>query len=325
MNTPEINLSLSCNDPAFLLDEGQPKPDFLLVGGAKCGTTSFAAYFPAHPQVAPWMVKEPNYWSWRRPNTEQYQSLFCNLRTPSTPGPGQQIAGDYSTSYLLHPLVPRRVRASLPEIKIVAMLRNPIDRSYSHYVMSRRSGLEDHQSFEDIVRREMELVPKLLAAHDRGFRDPSGTLAPCCRDEQGNTLYFPLHNQNWTLRPLLLDTDLQSFYFTSYVFRSVYYPQLMRWLELYPRSQVLIIQSESFFRQPAQHMSRAAEFMGLEPHDFSRDVELKRIYAGSASGDWAPPERYLPMKKTTRELLRDFFQPYNDRLYNLIGEEYDWR
>ncbi len=325
MSTVDPQSPLICRDPKYLLDGNQPKPDFMLIGGAKCGTTSFAAYFPAHPQVAPWAVKEPNFWSWRRPTAAQYQSLFCNQETPVKPGPQEQVAGDYSTSSLLHPLVPRRVRAALPHIKVIVMLRNPIDRAYSHYVMSRRSGLEQHQSFDAIVRREIEQAPALLDAHDRGFHHPSGELAPCCSDAHGKPLYVPLHNPGWTRRPLLLDADLQAFYFTSYVFRSIYAPQLARWMTLFPRQQILVMQSEKFFRKPAEHMQRAARFMGLEPYDFSRDTALQRTYAGSAAGDWAPPEKYPPMKKSTRALLKTFFAPYNEQLYSLIGENYNWR
>jgi hypothetical protein len=191
--------------------------------------------------------------------------------------------------------------------------------------MSRRSGLEDHHSFDDIVRREMDQAPALLDAHERGFQHPSGELGPCCSDPQGKPLYVPLHNPNWTQRPLLLNADLQAFYFTSYVFRSIYAPQLARWLALYPRSQMLLMQSETFFRQPAEHMQRAAAFMGLREHNFAAEPALQRAYAGSAAGDWAPPEKYPPMKQSTRALLRDFFAPYNQQLYALIGDDYGWR
>lgn len=325
MNTPERNLSLCSDDPAIALQPDRPKPDFLLLGGAKCGTTSFAAYLPTHPQVAAWHVKEPNYWSWRKPNTEQYQSLFTNIEALTSPGPGQQIAGDYSTSSLIHPMVPRRVRASLANIKLIAMLRNPIDRAYSHFIMSQRSGLEKEQSFDAIVRREIEQAPALLAAHKRGFEDPEGTIESCCQDEAGEPLSFSLHNQKWTQRPLKLDIDLQSFYFTSYVFRSIYCDQVQRWLSLYPREQLLIMQSEKFFRDPVKHMNLSAEFLGLQPHDFSKDAELQRHYAGSAGGDWAPPVKYPPMNKSTRKLLANFFAPYNEQLFDLVGERYRWK
>ena len=324
METLDIDLSLACHDPNFVLHADLPKPDFLLIGGAKCGTTSFAAYLPDHPQVDPWRVKEPNYWSWRRPNTRQYQALFTNVESLDVVAPSQHIAGDYSTSSLLHPMVPRRVAASLPNVKIVLMLRNPIDRAYSHYVMSQRSGLEEAQPFDAIVRREAELVPELLAAHRRGFQQPSGESSSCYRGVDGSTIYFPLHNQSWTPRPFKTETDLQAFYFTSYVFRSIYYDQILRWLTLFPRRQIHIIQSEKFFAAPARHMAEVASFLGLQPHEFPTK-ELKRRYAGSGDGDWNPAKKYRPMTKETRKFLRGFFAPYNEKLYLLLGEDYGWK
>jgi Sulfotransferase domain len=325
MNSPVPDLSLAIDDPRFRLLDDQPKPDFLLAGGAKCGTTSFAAYFPAHPQVLPWMVKEPNFWSWRKPSAEQYQSLFCNVSPPLLPTAEAAVGGDYSTSSLLHPLVGRRLAGQLPNLKIIIMLRNPIDRAYSHYVMSQRSGLEQERSFEEVVNMEMEEAPALLAAHARGFSHPSGKLEHCCTDAEGNMLNFRLHNRNWTQRPLRADIDLQAFYFTSYVLRSIYCDQLERWLRLYPRDQILVMQSEKFFQDPAEHMERAADFLGLQPHDFRRDKELKRSYAGSAAGDWAPPEQYSKLPAKTRKALRAFFAPYNQKLYDLLGQDYGWK
>ncbi len=324
MDTLDKDLSLACHDTEFLLRADQPKPDFFLIGGAKCGTTSFAAYLPGHPQVVPWQVKEPNYWSWRRPNTRQYQALFTNIHPLDVVGPGQQLAGDYSTSSLLHPMVPRRLVASLPDVKIVLMLRNPIDRAYSHYMMSQRSGLEGDQSFDAIVRREANLVPELLAAHRRGFQNPLGESSYCYRDINGNTLYFPLHNQQWTPRPFKTDTDLQAFYFTSYVFRSIYYDQVLRWLTLFPRRHMHIIKSEAFFADPAKHMAEVSSFLGLPPHGFSKK-ELKRHYAGSGTGDWSPAKKYQAMRTETRQFLRQLFAPYNDKLYGLLGEDYGWK
>lgn len=325
MNIPTPDLSLAIDDPRFRLLDDRPKPDFLLAGGAKCGTTSFAAYLPAHPQVIPWVVKEPNFWSWRKPKPDQYQSLFCNISPGVCPGPDARVGGDYSTSSLLHPLVGRRLRAQLPHLRIVIMLRNPIDRAFSHFIMSRRSGLEGDQQFDDIVQVEMAEAPALLDAHARGFEHPAGTLEHCCQDANGQTLNFHLHNRNWTQRPLQADIDLQAFYYTSYVFRSIYCDQVERWLRLYPREQILVMQSESFFRDPAAYMARASEFLGLQPHDFGQDDELRREYAGSAAGDWAPPEKYPPMSVKTRKVLRSFFAPYNQRLYDLIGQDYGWK
>ena len=132
--------SLYITDPDYKLYSGLPKPEFMLIGGAKCGTTSFSSYLPAHPQVASCRIKEPNFWSWKLCTKEQYQSLFINKNLIYSPVKGQRISGEYSTSYLLNPLVPRRVAARLPDTKIIVLLRNPVERAYSHFIMSRREG-----------------------------------------------------------------------------------------------------------------------------------------------------------------------------------------
>jgi len=69
----------------------------MLVGGAKCGSTSFARYLPAHPQVKILGPKEPNYWSWHR-WPAKYQNFFVNDSPVLDPGPGHYISGEFSTS-----------------------------------------------------------------------------------------------------------------------------------------------------------------------------------------------------------------------------------
>ena len=159
---------LLIHDQRFKLYNNKPKPEFMLIGGAKCGTTSFSSYLPIHPQVCATAYKEPNFWSWQMCNKEQYQNLFINNTPAYKPSPNQQIAGDYSTSYLPHPLVPRRIKARLPETKIIILLRNPIDRAYSHFIMAQRGGMEPYHSFDDIIQREIKASPELLLAHQRG-------------------------------------------------------------------------------------------------------------------------------------------------------------
>ena len=120
----DINASLAVNDPRFKLIPWLPKPEFMLIGGAKCGTTSFSSYLPAHPQVKECAIKEPNYWSWRRHTNQEYQNFFVNVKPLTSPEIYQRVGGEYSTSSLPHPLVPRRVRGSLPDLKIIILLRN---------------------------------------------------------------------------------------------------------------------------------------------------------------------------------------------------------
>jgi len=120
---------LALDDSRFTLVDGRTRPEFMLVGGMKCGSTSFARYLSAHPQVKLFGPKEPHYWSWHR-FPARYQDFFVNESPFLDPGPGQCVSGEFSTSSLIHPLVPRRVQANLPALRIFVLLRNPLDRAY---------------------------------------------------------------------------------------------------------------------------------------------------------------------------------------------------
>ncbi len=319
----------------------------MLVGGMRCGTTSFAHYLAAHPQVVLAGPKEPNYWSWHR-YPARYQDFFVNESPLAAPGAEQCVSGEFSTSYLVHPLAPRRIRANLPHLKVFVLLRNPADRAYSHFVMSKRAGLENECSFEEIIRREIDETADLLAAHERGFVCPNGAPQSCYSTVDGAPLRVAEHRRGLPARKLRDDVDLRNFYYRSYVFRSIYHDQLHRWLRLYPRRQVMIVKSEKFFANSARTMCAAADFLGLQPFEFDQAKPLRRRWDAAigvaprlpgaghqVDGEHppAPPDSavarrlsrdYPAMSDAAHALLVDFFAPHNERLYRLIGENYGW-
>jgi hypothetical protein len=314
---------LALDDPRFALADGRTRPEFMLVGGMKCGSTSFARYLSAHPQVKVPGPKEPNFWSWHR-YPARYQDFFVNESPLPDPRPGQYISGEFSTSSLVHPLVPRRVQANLPGLRIFVLLRNPVDRAYSHFMMSKMAGLEETCPFDEIVRREMDEVPELLAAHERGFLSADGDSKSCYSSIDGDPVCVAKHEQGWPKRKLRADMDLRDFYYQSYVFRSLYHDQLHRWLRLFPRQQLMIIQSERFFQFEAETMGEVAEFLGLETYDFQSADQLQRSWDAGAASAIEMPQAYPAMDNATRRLLADFFTPYNQQLYQLIDEDYGW-
>jgi len=204
--------SLLIRDPAFKLRSSLPKPEFMLIGSAKCGTTSFASYLSAHPQIKKCTPKEPNFWSWKMCSKDQYQNLFANVAPSNNPGPQQLIGGEYSTSSMIHPLVPRRVRARLPGVKLLVLLRNPVERAYSHYKMVERTGSEPDHSFDDIVEREMQEVLELLAAHSRGFMDSNFRTSAHRCFANGQSLSVVAHNTDFSPYTLSTEQDLFRFY-----------------------------------------------------------------------------------------------------------------
>ncbi len=307
----------------FQLVDGRTRPDFLFIGGAKCGSTSFAIYLGAHPQLCIRGPKEPNFWSWGK-NPATYQDYFVNESPIARPAADDRVSGEYSTSYLLHPLAPRRVYAALPEAKIILMLRNPVDRAYSHYMMSKLRGFEPDCSFDEIVRREIEEVPILMEAHERCFLNPEGTISSCLTKSDGSPIRVTSHREGGAQIELTSNRDLRNYYFKSYVFRSLYHDQVKRWLAVFPAEQLLIMQSERFFEDPALHMSKTSTFLGLESFDFASSPRVQKIWGGGVSNALRKAEDYREMNLETHSLLESFFRPWNDRLSELTGMEFGW-
>ena len=310
-------------DPRFQLVDGRTRPDFLFIGGAKCGSTSFAIYLEAHPQVCIRGPKEPNFWSWAK-YPKEYQDFFVNESPIARPKAEDRVSGEFSTSYLLHPLAPRRVYAALPQAKIILMLRNPIDRAYSHYMMSELRGFEPDCSFDEIVRREIEEIPVLLEAHQRCFSDPRGTLESCLTRPDGRPVRVASHREGGSSIELTSNRDLRNYYFKSYVFRSLYHDQVKRWMTIFPADQLLIIQSEHFFEDPPLQLAKVSSFLGLADFDFTSVPRLQNIWGGNVSNALKKAEDYREMNPETRSLLTSFFRPWNEKLSKLTGLEFAW-
>ena len=131
-------------------------PDFIIVGAPKAGTTSLFHYIKEHADIFMCEPKEVNYFSGEDINEQNlfysdfkvnklvdYKKLFSFARL-------DQIKGEASVSYLFYPEVAQRIFETIPACKIIAVLRNPIERGYSHYLMDYKLGLVD-LPYEDIV------------------------------------------------------------------------------------------------------------------------------------------------------------------------------
>lgn len=311
------------NIPHFQLVDGRTRPDFLFIGGAKCGSTSFAIYLDAHPQICIRGPKEPNFWSWGKYRKE-YQDFFVNESPIGRPEIEDRLSGEFSTSYLLHPLAPRRIYAALPQVKIILMLRNPVDRAYSHFMMSQSHGFEPDCSFDEIVRREIEEAPYLIEAHQRCFLERKGNIASCMTRPDGKPIRVASHRDGGASIELTTNRDLRNYHFKSYVFRSLYHDQVRRWMTTFPADQLMIMQSEQFFENPPLHMAKVCTFLGLAEFDFASSPRLQKIWGGGVSSALKKAGDYREMNPETRTLLEIFFKPWNEKLMELTGLEFGW-
>lgn len=148
-------------------------PDFLIIGAYKSGTTSLVEYLGQHPQVfLPWL-QEPNYFAHpadsnstaRKPDIE-WGSVYRRHRTNTMrqyaalfeDAPPGSIVGECSPEYMRSPHAVSRIHETLPNVKLVAILRNPVERAHSDYQAFVRDSIET-EDFAAAVRRSPGLEP----------------------------------------------------------------------------------------------------------------------------------------------------------------------
>lgn len=251
------------------------QPGFIMIGAQRCGTTSVFRALMAHPQlVRPLFHKGVNYFdlNYYR-GAGWYRSHFPlgEVARRRTARYGAPVAFEASGYYLYHPFAIERLARDLPGIKLVAMVRNPVERAFSAYKHESARGFE-HESFG----RALELEDARLEGEIERMRaDPS------------YESYSHRHQ--------------------SYRHRGQYAEQLERAFAFVPRERVHVIQSEAFFRQPAQEYRRLVEFLGLRP------------FEPTTFGPYnARPG--APLDPGIRRMLEEHFGPHNEQLAKLLAQ-----
>lgn len=127
-------------------------PDFLILGAARSGTSSFAAHLRAQPNIfMPPKRPEPHFFL---RDAEYAKGLaYYSTRYFAAVPPTAQAVGEASTSYLCHRKVAERIATDLPGVRLFAVLRNPIPRAFSSYWHTVKHGLDD-LSFWDALQAE---------------------------------------------------------------------------------------------------------------------------------------------------------------------------
>lgn len=218
-------------------------PSFLIIGAQKAGTTSLYRYLVRHRCVVGAYKKEVHYFdlNYTKP-AEWYRAHFplqVRLKLNKTAlGCRRSISGEASPYYLFHPDAPRRVDEQLANVKLIVLLRNPIDRAVSHYHHERRKGREK-LGFEEAIS-----VEKIRLEEDR----PSNW-------RQGKAYSYAHHRH-------------------SYLTRGEYGDQLRRWFRFFSKSDLLIIKSEEFFANQMKTLEEVCGFLGLEDPSF----EVERVH-----------------------------------------------
>jgi hypothetical protein len=298
-------------------------PTFLLLGAAKCGTTSLAYYLSQHPDVCFSDPKEPIFFEaeYERGLDHYWQKYFQAWS-------GERAIGEGRPWNLYLPFVAPRIHESLPEARLIALLRDPVERVYSHW-WHRYSRGQERLSFEAAMRADRDRIER-----GEDFEGEKGAQ----RWRQG--LYGGSAS---TGHRVLLDLGF-------------YAEQLERYLKLYRRSQVTVVFYEDLVDDLSGVMDRLFGFLGVESGvqvsdrspqnvrpDRARGAGLRRLeFAAYASGlpRLVPkglrarlrqllrgrPRQRPPLSPAMRRELVAYYELHNERLEHLTGRDLSaWR
>ena len=171
-------------------------------------------------------------------------SRFVRARQAAKVG-APVVTGEGSPYYLFHPAAPGRAAALIPEVKLILVLRDPVQRTYSHWKERRRNGLEE-LDFVDALAAEDDRVGE---ADQRLLADPS---------------YYSYAHEHM-----------------SYARQSEYDVALRRWLEHYGRERFLVLPAEDYYKDPRASLGRASDFLGL-PRAQAGTGEIRNSAPGSS-------------------------------------------
>jgi hypothetical protein len=132
-------------------DRQTPLPNFLIIGAMRSGTSSLAYYLRDHPQVFMARNKELHFF------TDRFDNGLDWYRYQFGGGDGHAVVGEATPTYMYDPVAVERMAAVLPVAKLVAVLRNPVDRAYSHYWHQVEKGRET-ASFAEAVAAEPDRI-----------------------------------------------------------------------------------------------------------------------------------------------------------------------
>lgn len=266
-------------------------PHFIIFGVGRCGTTSLYNYLAEHPNVGEAQEKEIFFFDYHFDQGLSWYKKYFPLKVQGY-GKTPWVTGDATPSYMHHPLAPSRIKEILPQVKLILLLRNPVDRAYSHYCQKINAQLETFP-FEMAVRHQIA---------ERTFFQKEHIL--------GNEQYFR-----------------HVYYPHAYISKGVYIENIARWFNTFPKQHILVLQNEEMSKKPQRVFQKTLEFLELPPWELK---EFKQYnyhgdhYSAPRSDKSSHKAKYEPLTSSFRQELAEYFKPYNEQLYEFLGTDLGW-
>jgi len=278
-----------------MLDFLKRRPDFLIVGAQKAGTSALGFFLNQHRQIRCARRKEVGFFSrdaFHRQGTDWYARQFPHRLRPGV------LLFEATPEYLYYPFVAERILQFHPRIKLIVLLRNPIERAFSAWNMFRQihsdPAVREATIRDYVAEANPEIKRPLLELLGRpqfpGFDD-------CVRAE----IEVLRADRSPALEP-------------SFVQRGLYAGQIERFGRLFPREHILILDSAELKTDRARCLDQVLRFLGA-PQSRWGGTDLRDQHVRPHTSE---------MEQRTRRLLAEFFAPHNARLHSMLGREFDW-
>jgi len=225
---------------AYVTSSIRVLPNFIIVGAVRCGTTSLYYDICEHSSVLPAAYDEIGFFDSNYDlGINWYKSMFPTkfTRKKIESKTGLCITGEDTPFYFWDKKSIDRIKKEIPKIKLIILLRNPIDRAYSNYQLGVRSGSES-LSFEDAIKKEIELLEK--------------------NDDIEND------DIEKFLRP------------RSYIAKGLYYNQIKNWFKIFSKDQIIVLTTENLARNPHKTLEKVFNFLGL-PNEQIENIQKRKV------------------------------------------------
>jgi hypothetical protein len=213
-------------------------PHFIIIGVGRAGTTALYSYLIQHPSIHPALADDEKLASdihffeyMESDSISWYKSHFPILLPKLNSQKHHKITGEFTSTYFYHPDVPERIYQLVPKVKLIVILRNPIDKIYSTYYQQFRYG-EVSTSFEETIDAELRRIEILEGNPDLRSQHPG----------------------------------FSNFVSQNILRHGIYADYFINWFELFNKKQILILNADDLKKDTENTLQQVFEFLGVENH-----------------------------------------------------------
>jgi homopolymeric O-antigen transport system ATP-binding protein len=263
-------------------------PSFLIIGAQKAGTTALFVMLAKHPKILAPKSKEINFFQDDRNFSKGYGWYHEHFPIEEDFS-SDQITFEATPEYLYRIPAAQRIYDYNKSMKLIVLVRDPVERAYSAWNMYKNFKNKNSPYLVSLAEhRSFE-----QAISQELFEIRSGQHIPYNGFERQDNCNMP---------------------FPGYISRGIYCEQLIRYFKFFDSSQLLLIHHDDLRSNTLETLRKVTDFL-----------ELAEFAPETPKGGAAHEGVYSSeINSNVRELLREFYRPYNDRLYSLVGVNYGW-